>query len=68
VIGLYEDGDEDCNNHLLDHETGLHDLDSATGAGTCRPLFVKPRTSPSLEFYRKASLPPQLRRLKTQAL
>ena len=23
VIGLYEDGDEDCNNHLLDHETGL---------------------------------------------
>lgn len=23
VIGLYEDGDEDCNNVLLDHETGL---------------------------------------------
>jgi hypothetical protein len=23
VIGLYEDGDEDCNNALLDHETGL---------------------------------------------
>jgi len=27
VIGLQEDGDEDCNNSLLDHETGL---DSAT--------------------------------------
>jgi hypothetical protein len=27
VIGLYEDGDVDCNNALLDHETGL---DSAT--------------------------------------
>ena len=23
VIGLFEDGDEDCNNVLLDHETGL---------------------------------------------
>lgn len=23
VIGLYEDGDEDCNNALLDLETGL---------------------------------------------
>ena len=23
AIGLHEDGDEDCNNHLLDHETGL---------------------------------------------
>ena len=23
VIGLYEDGNEDCNNVLLDHETGL---------------------------------------------
>ena len=23
VIGLYEDGDEDCNNALIDHETGL---------------------------------------------
>jgi len=23
VIGLHEDGDEDCNNALLDHETGL---------------------------------------------
>jgi hypothetical protein len=24
VIGLYEDGDEDCNNALIDHETGLN--------------------------------------------
>jgi len=23
VIGLHEDGDEDCNNALIDHETGL---------------------------------------------
>ena len=23
VIGLYEDGSEDCNNAVLDHETGL---------------------------------------------
>ena len=23
VIGLYEDGTEDCNNAVLDHETGL---------------------------------------------
>ncbi len=23
VIGLYEDGDVDCNNAVLDHETGL---------------------------------------------
>ena len=24
VVGLYEDGDEDCNNALIDHETGLN--------------------------------------------
>ena len=23
VIGLHEDADEDCNNALIDHETGL---------------------------------------------
>jgi hypothetical protein len=23
VIGLHEDGDEDCNNTVIDHETGL---------------------------------------------
>ena len=23
IIGLYEDGDEDCNNTLIDDETGL---------------------------------------------
>ena len=23
IIGLYEDGDEDCNNALIDHETGM---------------------------------------------
>jgi len=23
IIGLYEDGDEDCNNALIDHEAGL---------------------------------------------
>ena len=23
VIGLYEDSDRDCNNALIDHETGL---------------------------------------------
>jgi hypothetical protein len=27
IIGLYEDADVDCNNALIDHETGL---DSAT--------------------------------------
>ena len=24
VIGLSEDGDDDCNNALIDHETGLN--------------------------------------------
>lgn len=59
VIGLHEDGDEDCNNLLLDHETGLDPatvdeiLDSLWRADQIEGILTLGGRHPSLDDIRR---------------
>jgi len=59
VIGLHEDSDEDCNNELLDRETGLDPeivdqvLDSLWKSDQIEGIFTIGGRHPSLDDIRR---------------